>query len=93
MLNTGDIRWLSELSRISFEDGELEVMERDMASIIALMDTLKDVDLPREESGAAYADLSGLRDDSGLDSLPASVLLSQCKHVQDGCFAIPKVVE
>ena len=85
-----NIKRLAELAKLHIEEQDLPVMECEMASIIALMDTLKDVELPPEEDSEDAVSMIYLREDVAGESLAPDRLISQAP---DGKFAIPKVVE
>ena len=85
-----DIKRLAELAKLRIEGNNLAVMEQDMASIIALMDTLKDVPLSQGETPGNQLSMLNLREDVVGESLPVNLLTEQ---TPEGDFSIPKVVE
>ena len=87
-----DLARIAELSKLYFAPGELAEMQKDMASIIALMDSLRDVELPEEDSACVRElPLAMLRDDTARPSMPAGLLTSQAPGGND--FELPRVVE
>jgi len=89
---TVDLARIAELSKIYFAPGELAEMQKDMASIIALMDSLRDVELPEGESACARElPLGMLRDDAARPSMPAELITSQAPDRDD--FELQRVVE
>jgi aspartyl/glutamyl-tRNA(Asn/Gln) amidotransferase C subunit len=84
---------LARLSRIAMSQEELARMEKDMASIMALMDSIKTVELPCERDLDEPDSLGMLRED-----LPAlSLDLGEISFVHGSsahpAFRIPRVVE
>lgn len=87
------VRYLAQLSRLSFTDEELEKMADDMTGIIEIMDTIKEVDVtydPFKEDHNVY--LNDLRKDITADSYPTANILQNAVNSEDA-FVVPKVVE
>ena len=87
-----DLSRIAELSRIYFSPDDLEAMQKDMASIMDLMDSLRGVELPG--GGAPHAGelpLAMLREDAARPGLPEELLTSQAPG--GGGFELPRVVE
>jgi aspartyl/glutamyl-tRNA(Asn/Gln) amidotransferase C subunit len=83
---------LAELSRIDFSPEELEELEGDMQSIIALMDSLRNVELPEGETDyGGETTLPLLREDEAMESLPAALLTKSSP--EGGDFRIPRIIE
>lgn len=87
------IAYLAELGKLSFTPEEMEKMAADMTSIIAIMDTVKEIDVEYD----ALADnknvyLNDLREDVNADSFPTEKILQNAVH-DENCFVVPKVVE
>ena len=87
------VSYLAELGKLAFSPEELEQMAKDMTSIIAIMDTVKEIDITYD----AVADnikvyQKDLREDISEPSNPKENIL----HLADSdenCFVVPKVVE
>ena len=86
-----DINRLRELAKIALEGNELSAMEKDMESIVALMDTLKDAEIPSKESSSETVTIYELRADEIQNSLPVSLLVEQSPA--EGEYSIPRVVD
>lgn len=87
------VRYLAQLSRLSFTDEELEKMADDMTGIIEIMDTIKEVDVTYDsfkEDHNVY--LNDLRKDITADSYPTANILQNAVNSEDA-FVVPKVVE
>jgi aspartyl/glutamyl-tRNA(Asn/Gln) amidotransferase C subunit len=89
-----DINRLQELARIALDASEAASMEKDFTSIIALVDTLRDADIPHNTESDELENaisISDLREDIVQKSLPVSILVGQSPT--EGEFSIPKVVD
>lgn len=87
-----DIERIAELSKIYFSPAELESMQADMTQIIALMDTLREVELPAEEDPQVRTvTLPLLRGDEPGESLDPALLLEQSPDGRD--FKLPRILE
>ena len=87
-----DLARIAQLSKLAFAPGELEAMERDMASIIELMDSLREVEFPEDEAfRGRELPLAMLRDDTARPGVSAALLTSQAPGGKD--FELPRVVE
>ena len=82
-----------EIAKEFFSPEELEQMAKDMTSIIAIMDTVKEIDITYD----AVADnknvyLNDLREDFSVPSFPTEKILQNAVN-DENCFVVPKVVE
>lgn len=87
-----DVQHLAKLARLRIEDDKLAKFEKDMESIVAMVEQLPDV------SGDAWNldpnHPMKLREDTeGTDKLPRSELLANAPQMQAGCVVVPKTVE
>ncbi len=87
------IRHLCRLSRLSYDDAALEKVMGEMSDIIALMDTIKDIDLTYDDTmdnnSISFADV---REDEAKPSFPTEKLLRNAGS-REKCFVVPKVVD
>lgn len=86
-----DIKHIAKLSRLKIEDEKLEKFEKDMESIVNMVDRLPevdgDVDLNPENAMT-------LREDKAVtDKFRREELLANAPEVQAGCLVVPKTVE
>lgn len=79
-----DINRLVELAKLDLTSEEVEKLEKDMESIIELMDTIKTVPLDENDNEDEATSMTVLREDTVGESLPAT-------HFTN--LSIPKVVE
>ena len=84
-MDNNKIIQLSGLSKIRFTLEELEEMNRDMESIMLLMDSIKDVELPPEPKPKPRSNIYQLRPDKTAPSLEPQQAGSY--------FQIPRIVE
>lgn len=87
-----DIRHIAKLSRLRIEDDKLEKFEKDMETIVGMVDNMPDVDgtldLIDEENPMT------LREDKAVtDKFRREELLANAPDVQAGCLVVPKTVE
>lgn len=87
-----DVQHLAKLARLRIEDDKLTKFEKDMESIVAMVEQLPEV------SGDAWNldpnHPMKLREDiEGTDKLPRAELLANAPQMQAGCVVVPKAVE
>lgn len=87
-----DIKHIAKLSRLKIEDDKLEKFEKDMETIVNMVDNMPDVDgsltLLDEENPMT------LREDKAVtDKFKREELLANAPDVQAGCLVVPKTVE
>lgn len=86
---------IAALSKLSFTEEESEVMAEQMGDIIALMDTIRDIDIEyddtKDNNQIAYKEL---RKDKAKESFPTEKLLQNTVTGGDGdCYVMPKMME
>lgn len=92
MFNADLTRHLAELSKISFNDNELEQMTVDMTNIIAVMDKVREFDASKKPYALDAVDYRDLRKDEYKNSFPAEKIVGNAKNVKNNSFVVPKVV-
>lgn len=87
-----DIKHIAKLSRLKIEDDKLEKFEKDMETIVNMVDNMPDVDGP-----LTLLDKENpmtLREDKAVtDKFKREELLANAPEVQAGCLVVPKTVE
>ncbi|MCM1166830.1 MAG: Asp-tRNA(Asn)/Glu-tRNA(Gln) amidotransferase subunit GatC [Lachnospiraceae bacterium] len=92
-----DVKHLAKLARLRIEDDKLEKFERDMESIVAMVEQLPEVS--GDASGLDPEHPMKLREDvegagnSRSDKLSRNELLANAPKMQAGCVVVPKTVE
>lgn len=92
-MDTEMIKYLSKLGMLNFTDAESEKMAQEMTDIIALMDSVKEIDItydPIKDNHNVY--LNDLRKDIPADSFPTEKILQNAVSLEKS-FVVPKVVE
>ena len=86
-----DIKHIAKLSRLRIEDDKLEKFEKDMESIVNMVDRLPDVEGTLDLNPK---DTMTLREDKAVtDKFKREELLKNAPEVQAGCMVVPKTVE
>lgn len=86
-----DIKHVAKLSRLRIEDDKLEKFEKDMESIVNMVNKLPDVDGALDLNPK---DIMTLREDKAVtDKFKREELLKNTPEVQAGCLVVPKTVE
>lgn len=86
-----DIKHIAKLSRLRIEDDKLEKFEKDMESIVNMVDKLPDVEGTLDLNPK---DTMTLREDKAVtDKFRREELLKNAPEVQAGCLVVPKTVE
>lgn len=86
-----NIRRIARLARIHVEDAEIPVLEKEMGSIVRMVEDLPvfaDTSLPLDEN-----DAMPLRHDEEGASSPRDEILENAPQTEAGCVVVPKVVE
>ena len=87
------ISYLAELGKLHFSPEEMKQMAKDMTSIIAIMDTVKEIDITYDaEADNKNVYLNDLREDINAPSFPTEKILHNAVN-DESCFVVPKVVE
>ena len=87
------VRYLAKLSKLNYTEEELAKVAKDMAGIINIMDTIKDIDIkydPFADNKNIY--LNDLREDISAESFPTEKILANALNSENS-FVVPKVVE
>lgn len=86
-----DIKHIAKLSRLRIEDDKLEKFEKDMESIVNMVDRLPDVEGTLDLNPK---DTMTLREDKAVtDKFKREELLKNAPEVQACCLVVPKTVE
>ncbi len=86
-----DIRYISKLARIKIEDDKLEKFEKDMQSIVDMVENLPEIN---EELTIDRNNAMRLREDvAETNKFTREELMKNAPMVQAGCLVVPKTVE
>ena len=92
MFDTNLTRHLAELSKIEFNDDELNKMTEDMTDIINLMDKVCEFDSSKKPYALDAVDYKDLRKDEYRNSYPTEKITENAKNTKNNSFVVPKVV-
>ncbi len=82
-----DIRYVAELARLEISDDQLPGLERDLRSIVAYIDKLKEVDVTGVEPTSRATMRSNVwREDEVMDSFPRDKMLANAPAVMNDCL-------
>lgn len=86
-----DIRHIAKLSHLKIEDEKFAKFEKDMKSIVAMVERLPDnID---DEILLDSSNTMTLREDIAVsDKFTRDELMANAPEVKDNCFAVPKTV-
>ncbi len=87
-----DVEHLAELSKLTFTETELKDFMKDFESIVALADTIKNVELDGDIKVHAI-DLEELREDKVKESSSVDDLVMNAPEADMGCFVVPRIME
>lgn len=88
------LQYIANLSQLSLSVDEMESLSRDMAGIITLMDTIKEInldDVPITEHISGMRNV--MRDDVAKEPMDTKDILSNTEHKMDNCFVVPKLLD
>ncbi len=86
-----DIKHIAKLSRLRIEDDKIEKFEKDMQSIVNMVEQLPDID---DTLTLDPANAMKLREDVEVTGkFTRDELLKNAPQVQAGCLVVPKIVE
>lgn len=85
---------LAKLARLSLNDQQLDILEKDLTSIVSFIDQLKEINTDKIDptSNSLNQDLI-LRDDIAENKLSNEDLLRNVPDSELGFFVVPKVIE
>jgi aspartyl-tRNA(Asn)/glutamyl-tRNA(Gln) amidotransferase subunit C len=93
-LDTATVRRIARLSRIRIDDAQTIQMQSELNGILAMIETLSEVDVTGVQPLAGGADMAlRLRPDAVTDGGQAEAVLSNAPDRDGPFYAVPKVVE
>ncbi len=88
-----DIKHLASLSRLEFNDDEIEKFSSEFSSIIDYVNQLQKVDTSNITDKTPIREFDELRDDNIKSSLPNEKIVENAPKKYNGYFVAPTVVE
>lgn len=86
-----DVDHIARLSKLSFSGEEKEKFEKELTSIIDMVENLPETDVSLNEADKNA--VMTLREDVERPSMPREELLKNAPEVKAGCIVVPKTVE
>ena len=86
-----DVEHIAHLSKLSFNEEEKAKKEKELGSIIELVENLPDV--KGNLNGAEIENRMDLREDEIMPSMKREDLLKNAPEVKAGCLVVPQTVE
>jgi aspartyl-tRNA(Asn)/glutamyl-tRNA(Gln) amidotransferase subunit C len=93
-VDRAEIEKIATLARIKLEDSAIPKITQSITDILALVETMQDIDTSDVEPMANPLDAKQrLRADEVTESNQREALQSQAPEAEDGLFLVPKVIE
>lgn len=93
MITVKDVKHIANLSKLEFNEQELEEFVKDMDSIVEYVNTLSKVDTSDMEEHLTTIKLDDLRKDEVKTSLSQADAITNAPKKRKGGFGVPQVVE
>jgi aspartyl-tRNA(Asn)/glutamyl-tRNA(Gln) amidotransferase subunit C len=93
MITEGDVLHIANLAKIEVREEEVERFVREFQSILDYFDILDEVDEGIEPTFQVLSLTNIFRKDKPKKSLPREEVLKNARHVEEGYFKGPRVVE
>jgi aspartyl-tRNA(Asn)/glutamyl-tRNA(Gln) amidotransferase subunit C len=93
-IDANEVRRIAALARLELDSDELERAARELSGILALVETLRRLDLTGCEPGRVSPEGTALRDDvPDGRTLTRDVALAAAPAAEQGFFLVPPIVE
>lgn len=93
-VDRAEIEKIATLARIKLEDSAIPQITKSITDILALVETMQDIDTSDVEPMANPLDAKQrLRADEVTESNQREALQSQAPEAEEGLFLVPKVIE
>lgn len=88
------VEHVAHLARLNLTEEELRSMQKDMEAIIDFADQINGLDIGDVKPTAHVIPINNVfREDVAAPSYDREALLKNAANQEDGCYAVPKVVE
>ena len=92
-LDRSQIDYVAHLSRLALTDGERELFGAQLASVLAYIEKLNELDTSGVAPTAHVLGLSNVfRDDAERPSPPREAMLANAPAQACGCYVVPKIL-
>ena len=92
-ITENEIKRLASLSRLQFNDDEMQKIAEDMSSIVSYVNELQRIDTTSIQDNTTIREFCELRDDEVKESLPNEAIIGNAPKKINGYFIAPTVVE
>lgn len=92
-IGTDEVRHIAHLANLDFDEGELQILARQLNSILDYMEKLNELDTGEIEPTSHLTQIQNVfREDRVVPSNPLSEALANAPETQDGHFTVPRVI-
>jgi len=93
-LSRKDVEHIAELARLNLSDEEQALYQEQLSAILAYFEKLQELDTEAISPTASALPLrSVMREDEPRPPTPREDILANAPAAEDGCFAVPAVLE
>jgi aspartyl-tRNA(Asn)/glutamyl-tRNA(Gln) amidotransferase subunit C len=92
-IDEATVRHVAKLARLRLSDAEVARARADLASVLAHVAELAEVDVDEVSPSFHVGAATGTRDDVPVPGLPRDVVLASAPEPRDDGFAVPQVIE
>lgn len=93
-LSRDQIDYVAHLARLALSDAERELFGRQLAGVLAYMDTLEELDTSDVPATDCVMGLRNVfRDDAERPSTPRQAILANAPAKAHGCYLVPKIID
>ena len=93
MITRDDVYHIANLAKIELKEEEVEKFRREFEKILEYFSILDEVPEDIEPTFHVHNLSNVFREDEPSESLPRELVLMNAKHVEDGYFKGPKIME
>ena len=88
-----EVRHIARLVNLEFEENELQILARQLNSILVYIEKLSELDTDKVEPTSHLTQIHhAFREDRVVPSNPVSEALANAPETQDGHFTVPRVI-
>jgi aspartyl-tRNA(Asn)/glutamyl-tRNA(Gln) amidotransferase subunit C len=93
-ISADEVRWIAHLARLELTDAELDIIGRDLNSIVDYVNQLQSLNTDGVEPMAHPLELANVfRDDEPRPSLAVDEILATAPDRKDDYYAVPAVLD
>jgi aspartyl-tRNA(Asn)/glutamyl-tRNA(Gln) amidotransferase subunit C len=93
-ISRDDVKHVAILARLNLSDPEIEILTRQLDSILAYVDKLNELDTSGVEPMSHVSDVSNaFRKDMSQESFPQALAVENAPEKEGGFFKVPRIME